>query len=50
MIIVVLVAAGAIWTVTPHNSPAHKLAVPVLIAAAAAAIIMIVLRVVAMWM
>jgi hypothetical protein len=49
-LIVVLLAAGLLWAMSAHNSPVHKLAVPVFISAAAAAIILALVEAVAAWM
>jgi hypothetical protein len=43
-LIAVLFIAGLIWLVSAHNSPAHRLSGPVFISAAAAVIILIILR------
>jgi hypothetical protein len=45
----VLLASGLAWAVSPYKSPAHNLAVPVFISAAAGAIVVVALRAIAMW-
>jgi hypothetical protein len=47
-LIAVLLAAGLIWAVSAHNSPAHKLSVSVFICAAAAALILVILSAIPM--
>jgi hypothetical protein len=49
-LIVVLLAAGLLWAISAHNSHAHKLAVPVFISAAAAAIVLALVAAIATWM
>jgi len=43
-LIAVLFVAGLVWLASAHNSPAHKLSGPVFLSAAAAVIILIIVR------
>jgi hypothetical protein len=45
-LIAVLFVAGLVWLVSAHNSPAHKLSGPVFVSAAAAVIILVILKVI----